>query len=96
MFRYGDGLNPWGDLITMARGWCVLKPGGRALIGMPSGPSDLINFNAHKLYGPVMLPHLFANFKQIYSNLDYDKYSDRCVWCYQPLYVLEKPFLNKP
>ena len=32
-FRYGDSLNPWGDLIAMARAWCVLKPGGKALIG---------------------------------------------------------------
>ena len=23
--RYGDGLNPYGDLITMARAWCVTK-----------------------------------------------------------------------
>ena len=25
--RYGDQLNPWGDLITMAKVWCVVKPG---------------------------------------------------------------------
>ena len=25
--RYGDPLNPWGDLITMAQAWCLLKPG---------------------------------------------------------------------
>ncbi len=25
--RYGDALNPWGDIIAMARMWCVLKPG---------------------------------------------------------------------
>ena len=29
--RYGDSLNPWGDLITMAKAWCLLKPKGRAL-----------------------------------------------------------------
>jgi hypothetical protein len=34
-------LNPWGDLITMARAWCLLKPGGRAIVGTPSGP-DII------------------------------------------------------
>ena len=31
--RYGDALNPWGDLIAMARAWCVLKPGARAIVG---------------------------------------------------------------
>ena len=25
--RYGDPLNPWGDLIAMAQSWCLLKPG---------------------------------------------------------------------
>ena len=34
--RYGDNLNPWGDLIAMARAWCVLKPGTKALIGKKS------------------------------------------------------------
>ena len=33
--RYGDPLNPFGDLITMAQAWCLLKPGARALVGVP-------------------------------------------------------------
>ena len=39
--RYGDGLNPWADLITMAKVWCALKPNGRALVGVPSGPDSI-------------------------------------------------------
>jgi hypothetical protein len=39
--RYGDGLNPWGDLITMAKVWCALKPGGRALVGVPAGSDQI-------------------------------------------------------
>ena len=34
--RYGDRLNPWGDLIVMAKSWCILKPKALALIGVPS------------------------------------------------------------
>jgi len=30
-------LNPWGDLITMARAWCLVKPGGLGLVGVPTG-----------------------------------------------------------
>ena len=30
-------LNPWGDLITMARAWCLVKPEGLALVGVPTG-----------------------------------------------------------
>ena len=31
--RYGEALNPWGDLITMAKAWCLTKLGGKFLIG---------------------------------------------------------------
>jgi hypothetical protein len=37
ILRYGDMLNPWGDLITMARAWCLVKPGGLGLVGVPTG-----------------------------------------------------------
>lgn len=37
-----------------------------------------------------MLPHLFANWKQIYTEMDLSKYNEGCNWCYQPLFVLEK------
>lgn len=87
--RYGDSLNPWGDLITMARIWCILKDKGQALIGMPLGPDSIV-FNTHRVYGPIMLPHLFANFKQIYSELDYKLYKPSCSHCYQDLFLLEK------
>jgi hypothetical protein len=26
--RYGDALNPWGDVIQVAKAWCVVKSGG--------------------------------------------------------------------
>jgi hypothetical protein len=29
--RYGDALNPWGDIIAIARAWCVTKQGGALL-----------------------------------------------------------------
>ena len=46
--RYGDNLNPWGDLITMARAWCLVKPGGYALVGVPSDKVDNIKYNANR------------------------------------------------
>jgi hypothetical protein len=64
--RYGDGLNPWGDLIAMARSLCVLKPGSPALVGVPTGP-DTISFNGARIYGPLLYSHLFANWKQVSS-----------------------------
>ena len=61
--RYGDGLNPWGDLQGIARTWCVTRPGGELLLAVPVGP-DLIEYNAHRKYGPLMFSHLTANWIQ--------------------------------
>ena len=69
--RYGDGLNPWGDLQTLGRAWCMTKSRGELLIGVMTalGKEDeegieRIEFNAHRIYGPLMFSHLLANWKQ--------------------------------
>ena len=51
--RYGDSLNPWGDLITMAQAWCLLKPGARALVGLPSefSKAEYTNFLFNATFG---------------------------------------------
>ena len=69
MIRYGDGINPWADLITMAKAWCITKENGRALIGVPSifsqeREAGFIGFNIGRVYGLLQLSHLFANWKQ--------------------------------
>jgi len=64
--RYGDAFNPWGDSQTIARAWCLTKKGGRLVIGVPTG-HDSIEYNAHRIYGRVMYPHLVANWKQVYA-----------------------------
>ena len=88
--RYGDALNPWGDLIAMARAWCVVKPGGRALVGVPSGKTDVIKFNSAKVYGPLMYAHLFANWKQIYTENNFDDVEKYPLYTYQPVHILER------
>lgn len=63
--RYGDSLNPWGDRQTVARGWCVAKPEANLLIAVPTtgfmGSPEAIQWNAHRVYGPLMYSHLVAN-----------------------------------
>jgi hypothetical protein len=63
--RYGDALNPWGDILEIARAWCVTKPGGSLTIGVMYGP-DRIFFNAHRVYGPERWPYLTTNWEQHY------------------------------
>ena len=38
-----------------------------------------------------MFSHLYANWNQVDTATDFDKYSEKCNFCYQPLHVLEKP-----
>jgi hypothetical protein len=64
--RYGDALNPWGDLMAVARIWCVTKDDGLLFLGVPSG-KDCVQFNVHRIYGRVRYPFLVTNWKKIDS-----------------------------
>ena len=90
--RYGDGLNPWGDLVAMAQAWCLVRPGGRALVGIPTG-SDWIRFNAGRIYGPFQLSHLFANWKQVFTKAKITPLTEEREgpnFAKQPIFILEK------
>lgn len=70
--RYGDGLSPWGDVITMAKVSCWVKRGGAVFVGVPvRGPSvkthqrDAVEFNSHRVYGPLRLPLLLTNWETV-------------------------------
>ena len=65
--RYGDALNPWGDILAVARAWCVTKPDGFLYIGVPTG-RDLIVSNWHRIYGRIRWPLLTANWRRIEGN----------------------------
>jgi len=55
--RYGDPLDPDGDLRAMDRMRAVVRPGGFLLLAVPVG-ADVIKWNAHRKYGRVRLPVL--------------------------------------
>ena len=55
--RYGDPLNPDGDLESMSRIARMVKPGGHMFITVPVG-SDMVVFNLLRRYGPIRLPRL--------------------------------------
>ena len=66
--RYGDALNPWGDIITVARAWCVTRMGGSLTIGVPySSGKDILVFNAHRVYGNIRYLYLTTNWHQFYE-----------------------------
>jgi len=63
--RYGDTLNPWGDLQAMAKAWCITKDNGPMFAGVPTAGHDRLAFNAHRIYGKERWAQLMANWKQM-------------------------------
>jgi hypothetical protein len=62
--RYGDALNPFGDIMAIARAWCVTKPSGSLTLGVSSGP-DKVYFNAGRIYGVHRWPYLATNWARV-------------------------------
>ena len=57
--RYGDPINPYADLESIARVHCLLKPGGFLFLGIPTG-QDTLTWNAHRIYGPLRISMILA------------------------------------
>jgi hypothetical protein len=65
--RYGDALNPWGDIIAVAKAWCVTKVNGSLTLAvMFNENKDYVRFNADRFYGKIRYPYLTSNWRQIY------------------------------
>ena len=62
--RYGDPLNPDGDLLAMRSAWRSLRPGGIFLLSLPVGP-DLVVWNLHRRYGDLRLPRMLAGWEEL-------------------------------
>ena len=55
--RYGDPIDPNGDLRAMSEMQALVKPNGFLILGVPVA-RDAVVWNAHRLYGRVRLPLL--------------------------------------
>jgi len=62
--RYGDALNPWGDLLAVARAWCMTTDDAHLVLNVPCG-QDLIWFNLHRYYGKMRYSLLTTNWIQL-------------------------------
>jgi hypothetical protein len=87
--RYGDALNPTGDLEAMRHLRDILiKPGGALFLAMPSG-GDFIEFNAHRIYGRVRFPMLTEGWTLADSeDFKEDIWNNGGGWQMQPVYYL--------
>jgi len=67
--RYGDALNPYGDVMQVARSWCVTRNGGALVLGLPSAGHDFLRWNADRIYGPYRWPRITANWRPVKFNV---------------------------
>jgi len=64
--KYGDPLDPDGDVKAMTRMKETIKPGGLLYLAVPIG-KDRIDWNAHRVYGGHRLPVLLEGWELIDS-----------------------------
>jgi len=64
--RYGDPIDPFGDIREMEKVSCLLKKGGLFFVGFPVG-ADVLVYNLHRIYGPIRLPMMFAGLYNSYK-----------------------------
>jgi SAM-dependent methyltransferase len=86
--RYGDPLDPDGDLKAMMMMRTKIKHGGLLFLSVPMR-RDVIVWNAHRIYGHTRFPHLVAGWdllSSIGSHADSATYRDQDY--FQPIHVL--------
>lgn len=62
--RYGDPIDPDGDLKTMRSYKNIIKPGGLMFLSVPVGQDALV-WNSHRIYGPQRLPRLLEGWRLV-------------------------------
>lgn len=90
--RYGDDINPNGDIKAMSDIHQSLKQGGLFLLGIPVGKDTLV-WNAHRIYGALRLPKLLYGFTEIEwigLNKDYIYNCEIKMIAPQPLIIFRK------
>jgi len=60
--RYGDPIDPFGDIKAMEKCKKMLKPNGILFLAVPVGPDCLV-WNAHRIYGKIRMPMLLKGWR---------------------------------
>ncbi len=74
--RYGDPVDPKGDLRASFELQRVLKPGGHLLIVVPVGGEARIEFNAHRVYTFDMVIEMYSQLDLVEFSLIPDRAED--------------------
>ena len=87
--RYGDPIDPHGDIKAMHKMKTMLKEGGLLILAVPVG-KDTLFWNAHRIYGQMRLPLLLKEWEVVdscgFSETDFtwENYGE-----HQPVFVLK-------
>ncbi len=94
--RYGDPIDPDGDIKAMQTCAEMLRPGGILILAIPIG-QDCVVWNAHRIYGKIRTPLLLKGWKQIdffgqhrTPERGFSLPYNRDSWRYQPIMVLQR------
>ena len=89
--RYGDPLDPNGDMKAMLEMKDIIKKGGLLFLAVPIGHDNIV-YNVHRIYGRKRFFRLIENWKLIesfgFKETMLDKKSGLHP-VYQPVFVLE-------
>ena len=89
--KWGDPINPYGDLEDFGRCHCLLKDGGHLFLGIPVGRDEVV-WNAHRICGRYRLSMAMKNWKLIDyigpQPFEYLKIPGK--WKDQPVLLLQK------
>jgi len=86
--RFGDKLNPEGDLEAMSDAGKMIRSDGILYLSVPIGKDRLI-WNAHRIYGPIRLPMLLKEWELV-DSFGFDKSLFGQDGYVQPIFVLKK------
>jgi hypothetical protein len=86
--RYGDPINPQGDLETMSKIRTILKDEGLFFLSVPVGV-DALYWNAHRIYGKLRLPLLLEHWEIIdFAGFSHSDLMTSNSVGHQPVFVL--------
>jgi hypothetical protein len=86
--RYGDPLNPFGDIEEMRDIKSMIKKDGIFILSVPIG-KDLLVWNAMRIYGSLRLPLLLNEWTLLETFGFNEKQFDEFTFVNQPLFILQ-------
>jgi hypothetical protein len=91
--RYGDPVDPLGDIKAMQEAMAMLRPGGLMFLTIPVGP-DILVWNLHRRYGEHRLPMMLRGWEEV-ARVAWDegKLTAEANYrqSYEPVFVLRRP-----